>query len=156
MATNNDTKPTTTLKLEPVTPDDISDITNLWYAAFGTPEMLRIFPDTPGVRRWWDEANRNDLLHKPATRRYLKVVDTAADNRLVAYGKWVLAGVDEDGSRFPPWPADCDARLCDDFFGAMARERKRLLGERKNWCMFYPVVFPICGAYTPYPLDQTM
>ncbi|KAL2005066.1 hypothetical protein VTN00DRAFT_2916 [Thermoascus crustaceus] len=134
------TKPST-LKLEPATVEDIPDITNVWYAAFSTPAMLALFPDTPAVRRWWEDANENDLLNNPF-RVYLKVVDTAADNRLVAYGKWVLSMPDEDGSRFPAWPADCDAKKNDDFFGALARERERLLGGTKNYYLDMLAVHP--------------
>lgn len=138
MASN---KPTT-LKLEPATAEDIPAITSVWYAAFSTPAMLALFPDTPNVRRWWDDTNREDLLNNPF-RVYLKVVDTAADNRLVAYGKWVLSMPDEDVSRFPAWPVDCDAKKNDDFFGALARERERLLGGTKNYCMFLFLPPPI-------------
>jgi hypothetical protein len=74
--TRNTTIPSS-LRLEPVTLDDIPEITKLWYAAMRDPFTLeRISPDTPGVRQWWDDANRHDLLHKPF-QHYVKVVDTA-------------------------------------------------------------------------------
>lgn len=125
MATHN------TLRLESVTTADIPHITELWYAAFGTSEMLRLFPDTPGLRQWWHDAHRHDLLHKPA-QRYVKAVDETG--KMVAFAKWDLA-VEERGERFPPWHAGSDRLACEEFYGALDRERIKLLRGRRCYCM---------------------
>ncbi|EAW15421.1 uncharacterized protein NFIA_047560 [Aspergillus fischeri NRRL 181] len=54
-----------TLEIKLVKSGDISAITELWYNAFNIPQNLKMFPDTPGVRQWWNEAHRKDILHNP-------------------------------------------------------------------------------------------
>lgn len=119
------------IHMEPVTLADIPHITELWYAVFSTPEMLRLFPDTPGLRQWWSDANRHDLLHKPG-QHYVKAVDDDT-GKMVAYAKWDLA-VDQRGDRFPPWHAESDRPACDAFFGGLDKERVRLVGGRRHYC----------------------
>lgn len=139
------TKPSrdNSLRTEPVTLDDIPQITQLWYNVFSMPEMRALFPDTPGLRQWWDDTNRHDLLHKPG-QKYLKVVDE--NGQMAAYAKWDLAP-EERGRRFPPWHADSDRKSCDAFFGGMEKERLRLLGGRKHYCRFL-LMFISCTVGT--------
>lgn len=120
------------LHIEPVTLADIPHITELWYTVFSTPEMLRLFPDTPGLRQWWGDANRHDLLHKPG-QKYLKAVDDES-GVMVAYAKWDLA-LDQRGDRFPPWHAESDRPACQAFFGGLDEERVKLVGGRRHYCM---------------------
>jgi NAD-dependent oxidoreductase involved in siderophore biosynthesis len=124
-----------TLRLEPVTEDDIQALSSLWYAAFTDPGFRKLFPDTPAVRQWWDDANRADLRKKPF-QKYLKVVDTASKNKIIAYAKWDLSTAEQRGERFPPFPAEGDQELLEKFFGTMENERKRVLGDRLNYCMY--------------------
>lgn len=129
---------TKSLQLEPVTLEDIPDITNLWYGAFTEPAMLHIWPDTPGVRQWWDNANRKDLLHKPH-QRYIKIVDTKSVDakgrpRIAAFAKWDLAMPEERGRRWPPWHGDMPRQDCDDFLAGLESERKRVMGDVKHYC----------------------
>lgn len=123
-------------KIEPVTLDDIPTITNLWYTAFSIPENLQMFPDTPGVRKWWDDANRASLLENP-NARMVKVVDTQHPERMVAYAKWNLAA-HKYGARFPPWHQESDTELCEKLFGMTQEYRKSLLGETEHYCTFSP------------------
>lgn len=97
------TASSSTLVLLPVTDEDIPAITTLWYDSLYSPSFSQIWPDTPACRAWWDAANRADLHQKPY-QHYVKVVDTTAGNRLIAYGKWDLAMAETRGSRFPPCP----------------------------------------------------
>jgi hypothetical protein len=128
------TMPTSsTLKVEPLTIEDTSDITNLWFAAFTDPQMRRVIPDTRSVRKWLEDANINDITTKPF-QRYLKVVDTGSKDdqgrlRIAAYAKWDLSMPDERGQRYPPWHEDMPRQLCEEFFD---REEK----NRKHFCMF--------------------
>lgn len=135
--TTPDESTSTALHIEPIILDDIPQITELWYTVFGTPEMLHLFPDTPGLRQWWDGANRHDLQHKPA-QKYLKAVDESG--KMVAYAKWDLA-VQERGERFPPWHAESDQEACERFFGGLDEGRERLVVGRKCYCMLIFLVF---------------
>lgn len=121
-----------TLKLTEVTPDDIPRITEVWFRAFGTPHNLELFPDTPAVHTWWNEANYYDLVNK-SYQEYLKVVDVARPGDIIAYGKWDLQP-DRCGERYPPWHPESNAELCNQFFGGIENQRKRLMQGRKHYC----------------------
>lgn len=135
------------LVVQPVTPADIPAITDLWYEAFRTSGFLELIPDTPGIRQWWNKANQHDLLHKP-TARYWKVVDDA-DGTLIAYAKWDMESAEERGDRFPPWHADMN-QACSGFFERLERQRRELLGGKKNYCTSSLSLF--CLSPFPYAL----
>lgn len=127
-----------TLRLEIATLDDVPALTELWFAAFTDPGMRRLWPDTPGVRKWWDDANRNDILNKPF-QRYVKIIDPESTDargraRIVAFAKWDLAMPEERGRRYPPWHKDMPAQDCDAFFQREESERRRVMGDQKHYC----------------------
>jgi hypothetical protein len=121
-----------TLEIKLVEPGDISAITELWYNAFNIPQNLQMFPDTPGVRQWWNEAHRQDILHNPH-RRYLKVVDVTSPGFIVAYAKWDL-DPQQSGPRFPPWHEESDHQACNELFGMLEKERNKFFGEKQFYC----------------------
>ena len=130
--------PPSTLQLEPCTIEDIAALTDLWFAAFTDPELCRLFPDTPLVRKWLEEANRHDFLNKPF-QRYLKVVDTQLLDahgrpRLAAYAKWDLSMPEERGRRYPPWHEEMPGKACDEYFRKEEENRRRVMGDRKHFC----------------------
>lgn len=127
------------LVLQPATLDDIPDLTALWFETFTDPAMQHLWPDKPGIRNWWAEANRGDMTEKPY-QKYVKVVDPESKDangrpRIVAYAKWDLAMPDERGPRFPPWHEDMNKQECENFFNAMEINRKRIFGDMKHYCM---------------------
>lgn len=127
------------LVLEIATIDDIPAITELWFTVFNDPGMRHLMPDKPSIRQWMTEANLNDMLQKPY-QKYIKIVDpttkdTTGQPRLAAYAKWDLAMPDQRGPRFPPWHADQPSQDCNAFFGKLEDDRKRVMGDRKHYCM---------------------
>ncbi|KAJ5198503.1 Acyl-CoA N-acyltransferase, partial [Penicillium cinerascens] len=125
------------LVLQPATLDDIPELTALWFEVFTDPAMRQLWPDTPGTRKWWEEANRGDMTEKPY-QKYVKVIDPESKDangrpRIVAYAKWDLAMPDERGPRFPPWHEDMDKQECDNFFNPMEINRKRIFGDTKHY-----------------------
>ena len=126
------------LTIETVTVKEVQSLTSLWFSAFRDPSINFLWPDTPLVRAWWDSAISLDL--QKSTVRLVKVVDPDtldADGRprLVAYAKWDTAMPDERGQRYPPWCADMPAAKCDAFFEREERERRRVMGDEKHYCM---------------------
>ncbi|KAF5856145.1 hypothetical protein ETB97_007828 [Aspergillus alliaceus] len=117
--------------LEEITPDDILNITAVWFRAFSTPGNRELFPDTPGVRDWWNKATLYDLLNRPF-QKYLKVIDPAHPDEIIAYGKWDL-DPDACGERFPPWHTESNAELCNQFFGGIECQRRNLMRGRKHY-----------------------
>lgn len=133
------------LKLEPLTIKDNSALTDLWFAAFTDPELQRVFPNTPGVRKWLEDANAHDLLHKPF-QRYMKVIDTESKDaqgrpRIAAYAKWDLSMPEERGRRYPPWHEEMPGKLCEAFFTKEEANRKRVMGATKHFCTCVPFRF---------------
>ncbi|PYH49800.1 acyl-CoA N-acyltransferase [Aspergillus saccharolyticus JOP 1030-1] len=115
------------LRLEFATVEDLPEITDLWYNAF-SPSMLFLWPDTPGVREWWNEANRHDMLHKPKSK-YLKVIDTTQNGRIVAYAKWSFETAKERGPRWPAWHPDMDAATMDRFLLHLETNRANAVAD---------------------------
>lgn len=126
------------LVLELATLEDIPALTKLWYEAFTDPAVRLIWPDTPGVRKWWDDANREDMIDRPF-QHYVKVIDPRSKDangrpRIAAYAKWDLSMPEERGRRFPPWHEDMNKQNCDDFLTTLEENRKRVFGDSKNYC----------------------
>jgi hypothetical protein len=140
MGSTATTTSSSTLVLLPVSDEDIPAITTLWYDSIYSPSFSKIWPDTPTCRAWWNAANRADLHQKPY-QYYLKVVDPAADDRLVAYGKWDLAMPETRGSRFPPWCKDTVPEEASRYVRCLDSERERVCGSRPNYCKR---LFPRC------------
>ncbi|EXF84752.1 acetyltransferase [Colletotrichum fioriniae PJ7] len=123
------TKKENTLKLEEATLDDIPALTETWFAAFADDEVIRrLWPDTLGVRAWWDNANGGNMRAKPF-QRFVKVVDVSSiagsgteetderggkggggggggRPRIAAWAKWDTSMPAERGRRYPPWAED--------------------------------------------------
>lgn len=127
------------LLLEKVTLDDIPTLTELWYAAFTTPGVLHLWPDTSGVRKWWDDANRGDMLSK-TFQHYIKVVDPKSKDgqgrpRIAAYAKWDLAMPQERGPRYPAWSKDMPTEDCDAFLEKLENQRQQVMADyKKHYC----------------------
>lgn len=131
------TKPNA-LTLETVSLEDFPVLTEVWFAAFTDPDLRRLWPDTLGVRKWWDDANRHDLLNKPF-QQYIKVVDHSSTDvqgraRIAAFAKWDLSMPEERGRRYPPWHEDMPGQVCDVFFQREEDERKREMEDKKHYC----------------------
>lgn len=121
------------LTIQAVALEDIPALSQLWYTAFSIPVNLRMFPDTPGIREWWDKANRHDLLHNPY-RKYFEIVDPGMPDFLVGYAKWDL-DPSASGEKFPPWHEDSDQEACEHLFSIVSENRKDFFGDRKHYCM---------------------
>ncbi|GLI74783.1 hypothetical protein PoHVEF18_003031 [Penicillium ochrochloron] len=122
-----------TLKLEPATLEDVPAITELWFAAFTDPDMQHLFPNTPAMRQWWTDANRNDMINKPF-QKYIKVVDTQSTDeqgrpRLVAYAKWDTSRLSDRGRRYPAWHESQPGDEYLDMLGTHPDYRKRGAGS---------------------------
>ena len=126
------------LQLATVTLEDVPTLTEVWFAAFTDPGLRRLWPDTPNVRKWWDDANRNDILNKPF-QHYIKVIDPESNDsqgrtRIAAFAKWDTSMPSERGRRYPPWSEDMPGDECDVFVEREEIERRRVMGDLKHYC----------------------
>lgn len=126
------------LRLETATIEDIPELTKVWYAGFTDPGLLRFWPDTPGIRKWWDDATRHDMLNRPY-QRYVKIVDpntTDAEGRarIAAFAKWDLSMPSERGARYPAWHPEMPGDEIAAFIQREDDERNRVMGDEKHYC----------------------
>lgn len=145
------------LRLEVVTLEDVSQLTEVWFAAFTDPWLRRLWPDTPGVRRWWDDANSHDILHKPF-QRYVKVVDPASPDargrpRIAAFAKWDMSMLEDRGRRYPPWHEDMPGEVCDAFMEREDGERRRVMGDEKHYCTYLELSYLLTRVVALYYLQ---
>lgn len=132
--------PPNTFQLEAVPLEDVPALTEVWFAAFTGPYIRELWPDTPGVRKWWNDANRHDMTNRPY-QRYIKVVDpeTTDDQgkpRIVAWAKWDLTMPEERGPRYPAWHDDMSAEKVGAFIDTLEGCRRRVMGQKKHYCEF--------------------
>lgn len=131
--------PTNPLVLELATAEDVPAIIDVWFAAFTQPTIRKLLPDTPGMREWHRDWHLGNFQNRPDTK-YLRIVDPESKDeqgrpRIVAFGVWDLAMPEERGRRFPPWHPDCPQDACEEFITTLESERKRVMGDEKNYCM---------------------
>ncbi|RMJ01506.1 hypothetical protein CDV36_015752 [Fusarium kuroshium] len=122
------------LVLERAALDDIPALTELWYAGFTDPGVRYLWPDTPGVRRWWDDANRQGLANK-AYQHYMKVIDTNSKDRqgrplTVAFAKWDMATQEERGPRYPAWNQDMPLQAIESFIQSLEISRQQVMSRK--------------------------
>ena len=138
------------LKLELATPADLPAIRAVWYECFPDPILMKMFPNTPSVHKWWDDANSFDMANK-ASAKYLVVKDHSEEGngKVVGYAKWSVPVGEErlkPEERFPAWPVEGDWGLLDRFFGNLAKERKEFMSDRQYYCgclIFFSLCLPI-------------
>ena len=100
--------------------------------------MKQAIPDTLQISQWWNEVNLF-ALNDPQTR-IMKVVDTAAEGRIVALARWGLPAGEKVMAVGAgcwctvPLTADHDEALCDAFIGFMAECRREVMQDRPHYC----------------------
>ncbi|KAF5011451.1 hypothetical protein FDECE_2440 [Fusarium decemcellulare] len=129
---------TKSFKMERATLEDVPALTDIWWAAFSSNPTLRlIWPDTPGVRRWWSDVFYDEISNKPF-HHYVKLVDPESLDangwpRIAAYAKWDTSTPEERGPRCPPWHEDMDSEILDAFIGRVDGERRRVMGDLRHY-----------------------
>ena len=111
---------------------DVPTCVSIYFSAFQNPHSLGCWPRIDTVRSWWENM-LYDELDEPGAH-WLKAVSTST-GQLAAFAKWVepKPGVFPDTS-LAQWPEGADQALCDETFGAWARRRRELMGDRGHWC----------------------
>ncbi|ORX37836.1 acyl-CoA N-acyltransferase [Kockovaella imperatae] len=127
-------------KLLPLTEEDAPECVSVYFAAFQNPHSLACWPRVPAIRSFWEKMIL-DELHEPRAH-WAKAVDEET-GRLAGFMKWQAPkeGVEPD-TRLPEWPAEADGRLCDETFGAWARQHRDLMGSRGHWYLELIAVHP--------------
>ena len=136
-------------QLSQVTFDDLSTLRSVFSQSFHPVSafMCKAIPDTPVVCKWWDEVNHFAFEEKRV--HLMKVIDTAANDKIIAMARWRLPDV---GSEMAPgagtWTAvpltpDHDQELCDAFIEFLAKWRTAVMQDRPHYCTFLGLMVTI-------------
>lgn len=126
-------------ELVKATEQDASDMASCFFDAFTRkphPQAdfyRKMFPNRPNVHKFF-EASFIGQMQQEKNAIFLKAVDVNADNKIAGFIKWIPPNSQD--SFWSDYGEDQDAALCDAFFGAMADNRARLMGNRPHWCTF--------------------
>ncbi|KAF3923243.1 hypothetical protein ABW21_db0200649 [Orbilia brochopaga] len=117
------------------TMDDIGDIIRLWYMTFYTSSDFWkiVTPETPAARKWLNELWALGIQNSPERNRTFVVEDLANDKKIVAFSRWqvpIADGTQYDGSYPKHYPAEWDPEFLDGVWGAIARKRKEIMGDK--------------------------
>ncbi|KAI5365208.1 Putative GNAT domain, acyl-CoA N-acyltransferase [Septoria linicola] len=110
---------------------DVPQCVTIYFAAFQNAHSLGCWPRTPDIRAWWENMIK-DELHEPGAQWLKAVLEESGE--IAGFAKWQEPepGIEPDVS-LPEWPAEADAELCDETFGAWARAHRDLMGKRGHW-----------------------
>jgi GNAT superfamily N-acetyltransferase len=115
-------------------PEDVPELTSVYFASFIDSFSMSMFPRTPEVRTWW-EGDLGQAFTDPHARM-IKVVDDES-GEIAAFAKWVLPATDSEHKEdepLPEWPEGSDKELCQNFFSGLLETKKRLMGSRAYYC----------------------
>ncbi|KAJ5531650.1 hypothetical protein N7527_005043 [Penicillium freii] len=127
------------LEVQPASPTDAAELTQVFYASFRSDLDTTMFPNTPDVTEWWEKYLSNVITGSIAGETddiLLKVTDGSENGGIVAFAKWKRpvsdAGRDQHQEKVV-WPASSDKELCDRFFYGMEARHEELMGERPHY-----------------------
>ena len=137
--------PSNRLAIHPGLPADIPAFIDIYWTGFKDALSQTAFPrSSPEIRQWWIANSTKELLSATSTK-FLKVVETAesGEETIIAWAKWETPFTNQKGEvevggdkpdDMPTWPPGADKELCDEFFGALAVTRDKLLRSRPHYC----------------------
>ena len=100
--------------------------------------MRRAQPDTPLVRKFWDETNTYSL-NDPDVRLMVVVDSTVSPERIIALGRFRLSSSEKkedlDAGTWSaiPLTSDHDAEMCDAFIDFTVLCRRKVMSGRKHY-----------------------
>ena len=127
------------LDLLPAVAQDMATFTNIYLLAFQHSIHVTCFPrDSPHVRAWWTDGYEWGFAND-STSHFLKVVE---DSKVISYARWCIPQK-VDGQYVAltipgipsSWPQDTHVELCEEFFGAFPRKRRRIMGDEPHCCI---------------------
>ncbi|KAH6654146.1 acyl-CoA N-acyltransferase [Truncatella angustata] len=115
---------------------DIPQLVDLYFSTFNSALVLKIKPDVPPVRGWFEKNLRSDM-ELPHTHVY-KVEDSEAGpthstGETIAFAKWTSPHTEDTHGGPAEWPSEGDAALFEEVVGKAAEKKKTLLGQEEHW-----------------------
>ncbi|KAK3110834.1 hypothetical protein LTR53_014471 [Teratosphaeriaceae sp. CCFEE 6253] len=112
---------------------DVSAMTDVFFHSFNAPFWQYFLPETPDVRRWWDQGWALGI--DSATDRSFVVEDSEQGDRIVAFSRWMTPQSDGNQVRecWPEMPGGMDMEVADAFFSGMEANRHAMMEKRPHW-----------------------
>jgi hypothetical protein len=136
-------------KVQTASPGDSPRFTEAFLSTFSDDFNRTMFPDNPEVRAFLEST----MLQVNSEHKHeilLKVTDPSNADAVAAFAKWIrpIASTDsaaganahQDRHENPVstrWPASSDEKLCEMFFGTMAKHHEELMEGRPHYCTFF-------------------
>lgn len=133
-----------TFTISRATLDDIPGMIDVWYHAFNTPDMLKVFPDSETGREWAAASLAKGMCERHQNTVYMVMKEGADTNgskgRVVSFSRWIIHPI----GAIPEWnkrwlstlPIDMSEEIVGDgFFHPMARQHTALMNNRPHYCM---------------------
>ncbi|KAF2006336.1 acyl-CoA N-acyltransferase [Amniculicola lignicola CBS 123094] len=115
-------------RLLPADMIDIPSLVDVYFETFKSPLVMRVKPDVPPVRDWYQKSLENDFK-KPNVRIY-KVVD---NGEIIAFAKWTSPHTEPSLEKPNEWPVEGDVALFEEAAGKALAKRKQIMGEEEHW-----------------------
>lgn len=117
---------------------DIPQLVDLYFNTFKSALVLKIKPNVPPVREWFERNMRNDM-DKPHTHVYkveeFEAASTQTKPEIIAFAKWSSPHAqDTHGGAISQWPLEGDATLFEEVVGKATEKKRTIMGGEKHWC----------------------
>lgn len=134
-----------TFKLSPVLKEDIPAIVDLLYDTFNSPNILKIFPNLPAVRKWWADCLYRCLEEEDQHVAMMVMVEETSDGKrkIGAFAKWsVEQGRRECTHWSERWrvelPEEMSKEFVDAYYKVVEEQQAADMGQRRHWCKIFP------------------
>lgn len=138
-------------ELQPATPADAPEMTDVFFKAFSNPLIRAAFPDTDDMRKWFIQMLTKSIKQMEAGESdelFFKVVEIDDQERnqqprIAAFSQWKLPAqtasessqkTDKKEESESVWPEFCNQELCRRLFGILAARREKFMGDRPYLC----------------------
>lgn len=120
---------------------DIPALVDLYFSTFKSPIVLKLKPNVPPVREWFQRSLQNDM-GESYTHVY-KVSDNQSDfdttpNKIIAFAKWTSPHAKMKDETLLDIPTAGDAALFEQVVGKATEQKKQILGDEEHWCKSVP------------------
>jgi hypothetical protein len=116
---------------------DIPQLVDLYFNTFKSALVLKIKPDVPPVREWYERNMRSDI-DKPHTHVYkveeIEAGSTQPTGEIIAFAKWSSPHTDDPDGSPTKWPLEGDVALFEEVVGKAMGKKRTIMGEEEHWC----------------------
>ena len=127
------------LALSRATIGDVPNLCRAFNPSFTQLMYQSTFPWSAEFEKWWYKVYVSAILKDAQSTHIMRVVNTNANRRLMAFARWVMpagtsSGLLAEDHRWPKYSKDFDAGHCDAMLGTFGKMRKKYMGDQPHSC----------------------